>query len=98
MISADDAINNSKPAAGPDRNLPSATDIAAVCAGIAGLDLPADADLFLSGLNSLDLVRVVGVIERDFGVLLTALDILDHPTAEQLADHVRRTIGDDGQR
>lgn len=91
--------NSIDPAArGNDRpgrpRTPSATDLAALCSTIAGADILPDADLFLAGLTSLDLVRVIGAIEHGYGIRLTAVDILDHPTAEHLAAHLAAVDGD----
>jgi acyl carrier protein len=47
-------------------------------------------DLFSYGLTSLALVRLVGAIDRAYGIRLTTIDIHDHPTASGLA----RLVGD----
>ncbi|GIF75622.1 acyl carrier protein [Asanoa siamensis] len=62
-----------------------AEQIAALCTGIAGTPIGVDDDMFLAGLSSLDLVRLTGAVQQAVGVRLTALDVLDQPTARALA-------------
>jgi acyl carrier protein len=77
----------SRPAGGTDAS-PSAEQIAEICSNIIGVDIPVSADLFAAGLHSLDIVRIAGVLAMKYGVHLTAVDILDHPTAQRLAEHL----------
>lgn len=62
-----------------------AQEIAEICGVIIDADIAPDTDLFTYGLTSLSLVRLVGAIDRAYGVRLTAVDIHDHPTAKDLA-------------
>jgi acyl carrier protein len=58
--------------------------IAEICSIIIGADIDPETDLFTYGMNSLALVRLVGAIERGYGVRLTTLDIHDHPSAAEI--------------
>jgi acyl carrier protein len=78
---------------GTGRLTPSASDLSDLFTAIAGSDVRPDEDLFLAGVNSLDLVRVIGAVHAGYGVQLTAVDILDHPTAQDLAAYLRDKTG-----
>jgi len=62
-----------------------AAQVTEICGTIIGADIAPGTDLFTCGLTSLNMVRLIGALERDLGVRLTTLDIHDHPTAGGLA-------------
>ena len=80
----DTATGSANTAVSPRAAL-NAEQIAALCTDIAGTPIGTDEDIFLTGLSSLDLVRLTGALQQAVGVRLTALDVLDHPTARALA-------------
>jgi acyl carrier protein len=87
-------IDASKPAPPPADDAagtnPAALHVAEICSVIIGADVLPGTDLFSYGLTSLTLVRLVGAIDRAYGIRLTTIDIHDHPTASGLA----RLVGD----
>jgi acyl carrier protein len=64
---------------------PTAQAIATICSIIINADIGAATDLFTYGLTSLNVVRLVGAIEHDYGVRLSGIDIHDQPTPQALA-------------
>lgn len=67
---------------------PTAEQIAEICSDVVGVGIPTTSDLFVAGLHSLDLVRIVGALAKKYDVHVTAVDIFDHPTSERLAAYL----------
>ena len=59
---------------------------------LPGVDVPADADFFELGGDSIMLIRLVAIAQRVFGVTIDALDFFQRPTLTALATAVRERL------
>ncbi|MCG5219215.1 acyl carrier protein [Streptosporangium sp. KLBMP 9127] len=63
--------------------------ISEICGVIIIADLSPDGDLLSHGLTSIQIVRIIGALFREYRVSLDPVDVYDHPTARELAVLIR---------
>ncbi|MCF6467973.1 acyl carrier protein [Nonomuraea sp. MG754425] len=67
--------------------------VSEICGVIVIADLPPDDDLLSHGLTSIQIVRIIGALFREYRVSLDPVDVYDHPTARRLAALIRERTG-----